>query len=278
MRQRVRKAGPSASLQWRFAGGVPERPKGAGCKPVGSAYGGSISGESRPAMRASTFTGITFVRVFAPSARVSRLCSQLMGRTGRRREWCPDCWNWGRRLLGRARAGRSRRPVARVGISASLQWRIAGGVPERPKGAGCKPVGSAYGGSNPPSPTRFPGRGSSRPAEPASGAACRRWRHDPLRVRVITLPSPGSHRQRRPGKARAEDWSGRGSYRPGATGLRGRLTPLAARRSTGPCYQHCPLRRSTTSGAPRKREALRFVRTPISSRAPTPGRAHPAIP
>src|SRR6266498_4524791 len=35
-----------------------------------------------------------------------------------------------------------------------LQWRSAqGGVPERPKGTGCKPVGSAYGGSNPPAPT-----------------------------------------------------------------------------------------------------------------------------
>src|SRR5215217_5363815 len=29
----------------------------------------------------------------------------------------------------------------------------SGGVPERPKGTGCKPVGSAYGGSNPPAPT-----------------------------------------------------------------------------------------------------------------------------
>jgi hypothetical protein len=28
-----------------------------------------------------------------------------------------------------------------------------GGVPEWPKGTGCKPVGSAYGGSNPPAPT-----------------------------------------------------------------------------------------------------------------------------
>src|SRR5580765_5886766 len=32
---------------------------------------------------------------------------------------------------------------------------LPGGVPERPKGTGCKPVGSAYGGSNPPAPTRF---------------------------------------------------------------------------------------------------------------------------
>ena len=31
-----------------------------------------------------------------------------------------------------------------------------GGVPERPKGTGCKPVGSAYGGSNPPAPIVFP--------------------------------------------------------------------------------------------------------------------------
>jgi hypothetical protein len=30
---------------------------------------------------------------------------------------------------------------------------LPGGVPERPKGTGCKPVGSAYGGSNPPAPT-----------------------------------------------------------------------------------------------------------------------------
>src|SRR3954471_11218702 len=30
--------------------------------------------------------------------------------------------------------------------------RAPGGVPERPKGTGCKPVGSAYGGSNPPAP------------------------------------------------------------------------------------------------------------------------------
>ena len=30
--------------------------------------------------------------------------------------------------------------------------RARGGVPERPKGTGCKPVGSAYGGSNPPAP------------------------------------------------------------------------------------------------------------------------------
>src|SRR5271169_1740674 len=36
---------------------------------------------------------------------------------------------------------------------ARLQSPSPGGVPERPKGTGCKPVGSAYGGSNPPAPT-----------------------------------------------------------------------------------------------------------------------------
>ena len=32
-----------------------------------------------------------------------------------------------------------------------------GGLPERPKGAGCKPAGIAYVGSNPTPSTRFPG-------------------------------------------------------------------------------------------------------------------------
>ena len=36
---------------------------------------------------------------------------------------------------------------------ARLEWPFPGGVPEWPKGTGCKPVGSAYGGSNPPAPT-----------------------------------------------------------------------------------------------------------------------------
>jgi hypothetical protein len=38
----------------------------------------------------------------------------------------------------------------------------SGGVPEWPKGTGCKPVGVAYGGSNPPLSTIFPsGSGNS---------------------------------------------------------------------------------------------------------------------
>jgi hypothetical protein len=36
--------------------------------------------------------------------------------------------------------------------AAKLQSAVPGGVPEWPKGTGCKPVGSAYGGSNPPAP------------------------------------------------------------------------------------------------------------------------------
>src|SRR6476619_4754648 len=60
---------------------------------------------------------------------------------------------------------------------------LQGGVPERPKGTGCKPVGSAYGGSNPPAPTHSPCaavvlrrqyRSKQRPmAEPTSTAARR---------------------------------------------------------------------------------------------------------
>ena len=42
--------------------------------------------------------------------------------------------------------------------------RSPGGVPERPKGTGCKPVGSAYGGSNPPAPTHS----LAQPARPLS--------------------------------------------------------------------------------------------------------------
>jgi hypothetical protein len=58
--------------------------------------------------------------------------------------------------------------------------KLAGGVPERPKGTGCKPVGSAYAGSNPASPiARFSGvRG---PAEPGAAQAFVKGRPPPLR-------------------------------------------------------------------------------------------------
>src|SRR5882757_9509866 len=44
---------------------------------------------------------------------------------------------------------RAHRTVAR---REATMRALQGGVPERPKGTGCKPVGSAYGGSNPPAP------------------------------------------------------------------------------------------------------------------------------
>src|SRR5262249_48664089 len=45
-----------------------------------------------------------------------------------------------------------RRHAGTLPRSPGLQWPTPGGVPEWPKGTGCKPVGSAYGGSNPPAP------------------------------------------------------------------------------------------------------------------------------
>src|SRR6266566_1933550 len=50
------------------------------------------------------------------------------------------------------------REIARApsGRDPGTTMRSPGGVPERPKGTGCKPVGSAYGGSNPPAPTLCP--------------------------------------------------------------------------------------------------------------------------
>src|SRR3954451_5393018 len=47
--------------------------------------------------------------------------------------------------------------IENVSAAARLQCAPPGGVPERPKGTGCKPVGSAYGGSNPPAPTLLQG-------------------------------------------------------------------------------------------------------------------------
>src|SRR5919204_5625595 len=57
--------------------------------------------------------------------------------------------------------------------------RRPGGVPERPKGTGCKPVGSAYGGSNPPAPTpsRSP-RGCAEHGDFATFAVRSGWWRD----------------------------------------------------------------------------------------------------
>src|SRR5262249_35108889 len=54
--------------------------------------------------------------------------------------------------------------------------RTSGGVPEWPKGTGCNPVGSAYGGSNPPAPINAGEHLRFSPADPLSlmhGRRCR---------------------------------------------------------------------------------------------------------
>ena len=59
----------------------------------------------------------------------------------------------------RRRRGRRSAPRAEATMPA-----LRGGVPERPKGTGCKPVGSAYGGSNPPAPIIITHRRLTSPA------------------------------------------------------------------------------------------------------------------
>jgi hypothetical protein len=65
--------------------------------------------------------------------------------------------------------------------------KLAGGVPERPKGTGCKPVGSAYAGSNPASPiARLLGRlGRRWQRSQASG-------RDPLRAQGTRASARGA--------------------------------------------------------------------------------------
>src|SRR5580704_6828107 len=45
--------------------------------------------------------------------------------------------------------------TSKVGIETRYLHVLQGSVPERPKGADCKSAGTAYGGSNPPRPTRM---------------------------------------------------------------------------------------------------------------------------
>ena len=82
-----------------------------------------------------------------------------------------------------------------------------GGVPERPKGTGCKPVGSAFRGSNPLSPMTYLGGGARRQsrAEPGSRTllrtrTCARWRGRPCG------PLPSSARSFRPGSCSSLSW------------------------------------------------------------------------
>ena len=63
-----------------------------------------------------------------------------------------------------------------------------GGVPERPKGTGCKPVGSAYGGSNPPAPTVM---------------LARAWKSCNFRARLLRLVVSGHGQSPHPRQAAA---------------------------------------------------------------------------
>ena len=85
-----------------------------------------------------------------------------------------------------------------------------GGVPERPKGAGCKPVGSAYGGSNPPAPTSRPRPAATcRPAEPDLRAPPHAGTTRTLRPGRRRPPEPGSSHER-PSCSRAASWAALG--------------------------------------------------------------------
>src|SRR5262249_49082301 len=66
-----------------------------------------------------------------------------------------------------------RRGAASLFSRLRLESASLGGVPERPKGTGCNPVGSAYGGSNPPAPISRSPTTASRPRRgfAAAGAA-----------------------------------------------------------------------------------------------------------
>jgi geranylgeranyl reductase family protein len=62
---------------------------------------------------------------------------------------------------------------------------LPGGVPEWPKGTGCKPVGSAYGGSNPPAPTLEQFDVAVIGAGPAGSTAALRLARAGARVLVV---------------------------------------------------------------------------------------------
>jgi len=73
---------------------------------------------------------------------------------------------------------------------------------------------------------------------------------------VSTLCSPAKHTQRRPENARGDSFESNSAgdfFRPGAAGLRNRLTPLSALRSPSPCV-HTVLSGEAHSAAPRERE------------------------
>ena len=73
----------------------------------------------------------------------------------------------------------------------------SGGVPEWPKGTGCKPVGVAYGGSNPPLSTISP-----------QDAGIAQWpEHQPSKLRVAgSSPVSRSNTGPRSSVGRAHPW------------------------------------------------------------------------
>src|SRR5207302_329275 len=89
----------------------------------------------------------------ACSAPGDAAAARLVAREGRAVDEQDACAR-ARQTVGRGRSGgpgAGDRDVERAHEPKATMAR-PGGVPERPKGTGCKPVGSAYGGSNPPAP------------------------------------------------------------------------------------------------------------------------------
>ena len=70
--------------------------------------------------------------------------------------------------------------------------RLTGGVPERSKGADCKSVGSAFGGSNPPPSTIFRGRaGESGKRVKSNAGVVQRLEPQPSKLMMwVRFPSP----------------------------------------------------------------------------------------
>ena len=138
-----RAAGAASSrppARWR--GGRPPRRSGTAARP----------GRPAPRRPASGRPGTAAPR--ASSSRRRTACRAGSVALSTRSTEAPCV---GQAVRGR-RSGRSASDDDRVVVlhGRRLQCHaFPGGVPERPKGTGCKPVGSAYGGSNPPAPTQI---------------------------------------------------------------------------------------------------------------------------
>jgi hypothetical protein len=121
--------------------------------------------------------------------------------------------------------------------AAAATLRHAGGVPEWPKGTGCKPVGTAFGGSNPPSPMDV--SMSVQAAGRLCLRACRKARQPPralpaqggprTRRSAVTSASLSRRRSRRTRRRRSR----RASSRPGSARRRHPRRPADCRCSQG---------------------------------------------